>query len=283
MPRDNFNTPTVRFLRERVACLCSNPACQRPTIGPSSSNDRSIIIGTASHITAASPGGPRYDQYMTSQERTGSDNGIWLCNNCSKLIDSDAVTFPIQLLKDWKRYAERQACEAILGGNKTLNCIEPALEADLIWTTSVRRPLGYSRNNPIITEPDGSQVVNVGPGYNPLINWSLHWGFLLTIYNQSPRAALNVKIEQTSNIKLRSIESLERINNIPPFEKKELDSTFIYKLESTSIQADEILSHKIPLQLDGLEIRISYLGSEKNQLSTIFTVVDNQITNTIGL
>ncbi|EGO8087649.1 HNH endonuclease [Enterococcus faecalis] len=46
---------------------------------------------------------------MTSQERSGFDNGIWLCQSCSKLIDSDSVHFTTTLLKTWKKTAEELA------------------------------------------------------------------------------------------------------------------------------------------------------------------------------
>ena len=41
------------------------------------------------HICAAAQGGPRYDASMTPEERKSFENGIWLCQSCSKLIDTD--------------------------------------------------------------------------------------------------------------------------------------------------------------------------------------------------
>ena len=68
-----------------------------------------INIGVASHITAASKGGPRYDENMTAQERKSSENGIWLCQSCSKLIDSDVKRYTIDKLKKWKELSEQMA------------------------------------------------------------------------------------------------------------------------------------------------------------------------------
>jgi hypothetical protein len=48
-----------------------------------------LILGVAAHITAASPDGPRYDQNLSSEQRKSPDNGIWLCQNCAKLVDND--------------------------------------------------------------------------------------------------------------------------------------------------------------------------------------------------
>jgi cellulose biosynthesis protein BcsQ len=68
--------------------------------------DENIVIGEAAHIEAASPGGPRYNCNMTESERSSSSNAIWLCRNCSKLIDSDVEKYPVPLLKKWKNSVE---------------------------------------------------------------------------------------------------------------------------------------------------------------------------------
>ena len=39
-------------------------------------------------------GGPRYDASMTPEERKSFENGIWLCQSCSKLIDTDITRYP---------------------------------------------------------------------------------------------------------------------------------------------------------------------------------------------
>lgn len=88
---------------------CSNPGCRRPTIG-SAENGRSIVnVGQAAHITAAALGGPRYLTILTAEERASTDNGIWLCQNCGKLIDSDPAHHTVELLRNWKRRAQDQA------------------------------------------------------------------------------------------------------------------------------------------------------------------------------
>lgn len=103
--RDDF-TPTVKTkLAKRVAFICSNPSCQKLTIGPNTKNGMNNI-GVAAHICAAAPGGPRYDENMTQAERKGIDNGIWLCQSCAKLIDSDVTKYTVELIKKWKEETE---------------------------------------------------------------------------------------------------------------------------------------------------------------------------------
>ncbi len=78
-----------------------------PTIGPSTDPNKSINVGVAAHITAASPGGPRYDPALSSEERRSAENGIWLCQNHAKMIDNDPARYPTEVLREWKETAEQ--------------------------------------------------------------------------------------------------------------------------------------------------------------------------------
>jgi len=104
--RDNFPRQTRDILAKRAGQLCSNPDCRITTSGPHDDAHKTIDLGVAAHISAASPGGPRYNRHMSSEERSSISNGIWLCQNCAKLVDSDTTRFPEQLLIIWKRVHE---------------------------------------------------------------------------------------------------------------------------------------------------------------------------------
>ena len=110
--RDEFSSKVKKKLEERVCSKCSNPDCGKQTSGPHSEKDKRLNIGVAAHISAASPGGPRYDSSMTAEERSSFDNGIWLCQDCSVMIDNDDPRYSIDVLKNWKKRAEETAdCE----------------------------------------------------------------------------------------------------------------------------------------------------------------------------
>src|SRR5215204_2720611 len=93
--RDEFSRDDIRVLGERAAYICSNPACRRPTIGPHSDPKKSLKTGKACHINAASPGGPRYEATQTAEQRSSIENGLWLCSNCSDLVDKDSLRFVV--------------------------------------------------------------------------------------------------------------------------------------------------------------------------------------------
>jgi len=111
--RDNFYPATKRSLMLRVNGRCSNPICGKATSGPNSDKNKSVNIGKAAHICAASPGGPRYDPNMTSAERSDIDNGIWLCSVCADLVDKDVMLYTKELLRRWKKNAENIAWKNI--------------------------------------------------------------------------------------------------------------------------------------------------------------------------
>jgi hypothetical protein len=111
--RDDFPVGVKDELAKRVGYLCSNPACRQPTSGPHSSSSGTVNIGVASHITAASSGGPRFDASLSPQRRTTAGNGIWLCQTCAKLIDSDQSRYSLEKLREWKSDAETAAARAL--------------------------------------------------------------------------------------------------------------------------------------------------------------------------
>src|ERR1700678_1859052 len=83
---DDFSDSTKRTIAARAAYLCSNPECHVPTSGPQDDPGRAINLGVAAHITAASAGGPRYDLNLSQEERSAASNGLWLWQNCAKLL-----------------------------------------------------------------------------------------------------------------------------------------------------------------------------------------------------
>jgi hypothetical protein len=107
--RDDFDENIKQTLARRVGSRCSNPNCRKLTTGPQVDPKKSVNIGVAAHISAASPGGKRYNAGMSSQERKSIDNGMWLCQNCAKLVDSDEKRYSVDLLNDWKSTSEHAA------------------------------------------------------------------------------------------------------------------------------------------------------------------------------
>jgi hypothetical protein len=111
--RDDFSNKIKELLAKRVGYRCSNPACRQSTCGPQTKPNGSINIGVAAQITAASPEGPRYDGSLNPEQRKALDNGIWLCQKCAKLIDSDEAQYTVAKIKDWKNMAEAAALKEL--------------------------------------------------------------------------------------------------------------------------------------------------------------------------
>lgn len=122
MARDDFTEATKKLLAERVGYICSNPFCRRVTVGPQIGGEKTVNIGEAAHICAASPGGKRYDPEMTSDKRKSVDNGIWMCRTHAALIDRDEKYFTVEMLKKWKEDAEREAGNRLIGQETIKKC-----------------------------------------------------------------------------------------------------------------------------------------------------------------
>ena len=110
--KDDFD-PAVRIaLAKRAAYRCSFPGCNALTVGPSEESDISTTAsGMACHISAASagPAARRYDSLMTSEQRKSIQNGIWLCYDHGKIIDTDEIRYTIPQLIKWRELAEQRA------------------------------------------------------------------------------------------------------------------------------------------------------------------------------
>jgi hypothetical protein len=112
--RDEFTPTTKDYIAKRVGYLCSNPDCGCSTIAAAVSHDGIVNVGVAAHITAAAPGGPRYDSTLSREQRRHYTNGIWMCQTHGKLVDSDDKHFTVEMLRTWKRDAERRAFQALV-------------------------------------------------------------------------------------------------------------------------------------------------------------------------
>jgi hypothetical protein len=112
MARDEFPKAVQEALAKRVGFRCSFPGCNRPTIGPSDEGETaSSNTGMACHIAAASdgPSARRIIESLSKEERSAIENGIWMCYFHGKLIDTDETRFTIDMLKNWRKIAERRA------------------------------------------------------------------------------------------------------------------------------------------------------------------------------
>lgn len=115
--RDEFSAATKLQIAKRAGWLCSYPTCRAPTVGATADGAGEINIGTAAHICAAAPGGPRYDPDMSPEERSSSSNGIWMCRDHGTAIDFDPEHFTVELLHRWKKEAERDSWYRVLNGS----------------------------------------------------------------------------------------------------------------------------------------------------------------------
>ncbi len=114
--RDDFSAAVKTVLALRVANRCSSPNCGAVTSGPGLQPETAVNVGVAAHITGASPGGPRYDPDLTPGERASAANGIWLCQTCAKLIDSDTGRYTVPLLRGWKAESESRTAKMLASG-----------------------------------------------------------------------------------------------------------------------------------------------------------------------
>jgi len=116
----------------------------------------------AAHITAAAPGGPRYNPDLSSAERAGIANGIWCCNKCGHLIDADDSAYEVDMLREWKVQAEAGAAAniAALAAGSTVVRLKTVLSGhtNYVWD--------------VVVTPDGRSAVSASND-STLLAWDL--------------------------------------------------------------------------------------------------------------
>jgi hypothetical protein len=265
--RDDFTNLTKQILAQRVSYICSNPKCKKTTVAANFSKDKTTNIGIAAHITAASPGGPRYVEDMDNEERQSIDNGIWLCSNCAALIDREVEFYTTDLLVEWKYNAERESWTKLNQSSSFSTLSEPSpkdiprLEVDFIPAGSGRSPRGFSNRNP--TELHDGKLVMV-PGPEPIIYWTIYKDIRFVIYNNSSVPAFNIQVSSVGDHHFSALDVLPKINNLPPLENLELKARYETMLEGSHIEADKIRKIEIPKLLDKIKLKLTYQDEDKN-------------------
>lgn len=108
---NSFSKPTKRKVLQRAGYVCSHPECDLKLIGPHSNADEKGTVSTSevAHIQGARPAeNNRFNANMTPEERSHHSNAIALCRTHGKLIDSDEVTYHVNLLYGWKNTHEEK-------------------------------------------------------------------------------------------------------------------------------------------------------------------------------
>ena len=86
------------------------PGCAKPTTALNSSTGNISRLGYAAHDSAAAPGGPRFNEDLTAEQRRALENGAHLCPTCARLVDIDPERFPLGTIRSWqlKAMGDRQ-------------------------------------------------------------------------------------------------------------------------------------------------------------------------------
>jgi hypothetical protein len=114
MSRVNFLKKTRRLAAQRAGYRCSFPGCGRVTIGPGPTPDTVFETGKASHVYAASAGGPRGQGALTEDELRSIRNCIWLCPTHADLVDLHrGDRFPASVLYGYRDLHESRVSREI--------------------------------------------------------------------------------------------------------------------------------------------------------------------------
>ena len=96
----------VKLLFGLSAGRCAFPDCKISCIAEGTELDDASVLGKIAHIIAHSDNGPRADPNLSMKKRDCYDNWILLCPTHHDLIDSQANTYTVEDIKQWKQEHE---------------------------------------------------------------------------------------------------------------------------------------------------------------------------------
>lgn len=240
--RDDFSAQVKKALAERVAYICSNPQCRCQTIGPKSDGDKSHNVGVAAHICAASPNGPRYDDAQMSSDRASITNGIWLCSNCSTIIDKDPNRFSVELLRKWKADAESEALKNMLKPRSSMEKQTSEIDYEIITNSFGRVHHGYSKD--VLMEYCNKAIPAWKAG-ELKVDWELVWNCQIHIVNSGSNPAKNIQLEvvplDEGKFKIE-LEPLLKKNVLAPYTERMVALSIRLPFTGTPVDADTKLT-----------------------------------------
>jgi hypothetical protein len=109
-PRD-YTRSTVMALAYHSGGLCYWPGCPEPVLRHE--DGEPCIIVEIAHIHAAFPGGARYDERMTDDQRRRFSNLMLFCDPHHHLVDGREQAYPAKTLRRWKAQREAEPRQAL--------------------------------------------------------------------------------------------------------------------------------------------------------------------------
>lgn len=109
--RRNYTPKTLKILFGSSGNQCAHPECTNNVIEPATEKSDAAVIAQICHIYAFSTNGPRGKAGLTNEELNSPENLILLCPNHHVVVDKQHETYPVELLKKWKREHEAKVRE----------------------------------------------------------------------------------------------------------------------------------------------------------------------------
>ena len=140
MVKAKRKTPSPQTLRNLYLLSgnqCANPKCATVLI-----NANGTLVARVCHIKAAQPGGPRFDEKLTRDQRRAAENLILLCSTCHTLVDAEPANYSVRRLSNWKK--KREDRFAAVGDTLQQRYVEEVTdEAELADLGAPRTLAGY--------------------------------------------------------------------------------------------------------------------------------------------
>lgn len=231
---------TIKRLFALSGNNCAFPGCALPIV-----DKAGTVTGEICHITARSPGGPRYDQSLSDQDRNGSGNLLLLCGHHHKVIDSQYQIYTVDVLLDMKSVHEKVAgrpeqASDIIFAKILLNDMDRIAVSQNTGNVAINSPGAIQAHEVHVRTSRRSVSINAPPGtigFDP--GASRYVKYLIDRYNKFASAdrtraykfnygAISKNIESNFGAQWRLL-SVEKFESVCEYLQTRIERTIIAK------------------------------------------------------
>lgn len=256
--RISFSEDTKEIIRRRAGFRCC--MCDKTLVGPGATSSDYVELGQCAHIYAAKPDGPRGQAHLTENQLKSPENGLYLCNNCHKLVDGKLSE---------KKYKAEQLLQI-----KAIHEYKIAVEMgnDVIPLNWVKRiKIEESPNIKVETIVNFAKTTvlygNNGSGKSSIIEM-LYTVLSSAILNRWEGNKLKAVIDVDNPVKQPVVVTMDKIVTYQAGDCAL--ATFPYQMDVIYLRDKE----KPTKVKDDLQYIAEYLGKERNYVETMIDVAD---------
>lgn len=126
-PARRYRERTLKILFGRSGNQCAHPDCANPVIEPATEQSPDHVAAQICHIEPIGLTGPRAGGLRAVDQLNNLDNLILLCGHHHSVVDGQHESYPVDMLREWKRAHEAKVSEVVSRPIAGIEILKPGM------------------------------------------------------------------------------------------------------------------------------------------------------------